>query len=109
MSTALRKPLLSNLAWVAALAGVFGVAYVLSYPLAVRVQSSAELPAYCLVDWLIDNTPAQEPMLWWADVWGVGEEVRVASLLREFSRPEFQEKLDEVILSPAIQSASPSF
>jgi hypothetical protein len=32
---------------------------------------SEDLPLYRPVDWLIDNTPMQDVLYWWADVWGV--------------------------------------
>src|SRR5262245_47812685 len=28
---------------------------------------------YKPIDWLFDNTKMLRPLLWWADVWGVGE------------------------------------
>ena len=30
-----------------------------------------DLPVYKPLDWLIDETPLRDPLLWWADVWGV--------------------------------------
>ena len=30
-----------------------------------------DLPVYRRVDWLIGETPLRDPLLWWADVWGV--------------------------------------
>jgi hypothetical protein len=34
------------------------------------------LPFYRPVDWLIDNTPFQDPLLWWAQQCGVGSPFR---------------------------------
>lgn len=30
------------------------------------------MPLYTPVEWLIDETPFRQPLLWWADVWSVG-------------------------------------
>jgi hypothetical protein len=40
-----------------------------------------ELPIYQPVDWLIDNTPLQRPLFWWADLWRV-EDVFLYSQFR---------------------------
>lgn len=39
---------------------------------------SDDLPAYRPVEWLIDHTPMREPLLWWADICGVGRPFREA-------------------------------
>lgn len=43
-------------------------------------------PAYKPVDWLIDNTPIRGPMFWWADIWGVRDELERGADAREFLR-----------------------
>jgi hypothetical protein len=53
-------------------------------PLGARVRTYVKepidgdnLPLYQPVDWLIDNTPFQDPLLWWAQqcgVWGAFRE-----------------------------------
>jgi len=79
-----RKPLLVNLFWCSAFM-LLPTAYVLSYPLAFRVTPSEELWIYTPVEWLIDNTLLEEPMYRCSDCWGVGEEVRICSLIRQSS------------------------
>jgi hypothetical protein len=81
-----RKPLVVNLAWATALAILLAMGYVASYPIAVRITDSTDLPAYRTVEWLIDNTPLAQPILQWADCCGVGFEVAIASNLREVDR-----------------------
>jgi hypothetical protein len=58
------------------------LAYVLSYAPMFRVASGWEsemvlpdggpLGIYRPVDWMIDREPLRRPLLWWADVCGVG-------------------------------------
>src|SRR5690606_20969675 len=43
---------------------------------------SEDLPLYRPVDWLIDNTPMQDVMYWWADVWGVRSPFTEAAMWR---------------------------
>jgi len=43
---------------------------------------SGSIAAYKPVEWLIDETPLREPLFWWADVWGVGDDVRRLARLR---------------------------
>jgi hypothetical protein len=107
MSTKARKPWLANLVWATALFFVFGpVLYVLSYAPCVRLLGGGfevsstpigggmtinrvehwgdgrDYPAYQPVDWLIDNTPLQRPLFWWAGLFGVEPEFRLAAALR---------------------------
>ena len=87
-----RKPLLVNLTWAGVLVFVFvPVLYVLSYAPAVQWKcgqtgsmtiDGGELPIYQPVDWLIDNTPLERPLLWWAALFGVREEFEFAGVLR---------------------------
>ncbi len=53
-----------------------GGGYVLSYAPFVWSHSDyaygvTSIPKYRPVEWLIDDTPLQEPLFMWADVWGV--------------------------------------
>jgi hypothetical protein len=102
-----RKPLLVNLTWGAVLMFVFvPVLYVLSYapfacwwsrdrPIMYAGPSWAfgtvypdgdELPLYRPADWLIDRTPIQKPLFWWAGLFGMREEFEEASAFRESAR-----------------------
>lgn len=79
------KPVLVNLAWTTALAGLFAVGYMLSYPLAFRFvdsDSDGKMIAYGPVEWLMDETFVGRPMLWWADLCGTYEAVRHAWIIR---------------------------
>ena len=77
-----RRPMLVNLAWAASLL-LFPVLYVASYPIAVRMIGEFKpLPAYRPVEWLIDNTPLNEPISRWADCCGVGDLVRLRADIR---------------------------
>lgn len=80
----LRRSRIVNLSWVAALALIVVLAYLLSYPVAVRWTGSSEPPGYRPAEWLIDHTPIQKPMLRWADLCGTGKTVRLMSVLRLF-------------------------
>jgi hypothetical protein len=44
--------------------------------------------AYRPVDWLIDNTPLNEPLYGWADLWGVRGDFVWAAAYRAFNRGE---------------------
>lgn len=41
---------------------------------------------YRPVDWLIDNTPLDRPLRWWAEQWGVREYFQVTQMLRFLDR-----------------------
>jgi hypothetical protein len=106
MTTKPRKPLLVNLSW--AVVGLLGLAalYVLSYAPAIRLgfgtdkfnpymmltspapprPPGRQIPAYAPVDWLIDNTPAARPLLWWSGLWGVRDDFENASVNRKAER-----------------------
>jgi len=43
---------------------------------------SDDLPVYRPVDWMIDNTPMQDVLYWWADVWGVRSPFTEAAMWR---------------------------
>jgi hypothetical protein len=88
MPTAPRMPLLVNLAWATALALLLSVGYVASYPLALRAGGHHDIVAYRPVQRLIDDGPLEDPMLWWAGLWGVDAEVIVASVMRKFEAGE---------------------
>ena len=87
-----RRP--SHSAWpLAVVLAVLMLLYVLSYAPVVRLMGGwktyatvdgfgnpatvkapiygDDLPVYKPLDWLIDETPLRDPLLWWADVWGV--------------------------------------
>lgn len=52
-----------------------------------KKSSNASQPAfYRPVEWLIDNTPASGPLMLWARVWGVEDEIRVTSSMRRLFR-----------------------
>jgi len=38
---------------------------------------------YAPVEWLVDETPAKRPMLWWADVWDVRDKVSRDAVSRD--------------------------
>lgn len=42
-----------------------------------------DLIVYKPVDWLIDETPLREPLMWWADSCGVGSPLRDAMTWRQ--------------------------
>lgn len=78
-----RKPLLLNLTWAgAALLGLV-MLYVLSYAPVFRVVVGTDnlfrprylghLPGYGPVEWLVDNSSLNQPLLWWGGVWGCRE------------------------------------
>lgn len=89
------KPLQVNLTWAfVALSGLCGT-YVLSYAPVVRcikarqpendrllAADGRDLPLYVPVDWHIDETALNEPLLWWADVWGVGSDFLFSNAIR---------------------------
>jgi len=102
-----RNSRVANLLPLAGLCVVIGVLYLFSYASAVRfaarrtkVPTRSELrfavdvwqdvtfpdgqrfPIYRPVDRLIDRSPVRPVLLWWADVWGVGEQFRAASWYR---------------------------
>jgi hypothetical protein len=87
MPTAPRKSLLVNFAWVMALGVVLAVGYVMSYAPMYRWKAGPDgtgfhfvhLPGYGPVEWLIDNTALSKPLLWWGDVWGVGDKLWIDS------------------------------
>jgi hypothetical protein len=71
------------------------VAYVLSYAPVYRIGKSSgwsridrSIAAYRPVDWLIDNTPLDEPLYRWADLWGVRGDFVWATAFRAFARGE---------------------
>jgi hypothetical protein len=78
MSAPRTRPSLTSL--LALFLFVLPLAYVLSYAPAVRfcgrfpLADGSAYPPYKPVDWLIDNTPLQEPFFYWAGIWGVREE-----------------------------------
>jgi hypothetical protein len=82
MPTSPRKPLLVNLAWAAALVLLLAVGYVLSYPIALRLVWSIDIPAYRPVQYLIDRTPFSTPIIWWSRLCGTAEEVVNFSIYR---------------------------
>jgi hypothetical protein len=84
MPTAPRKPLLVNLAWAAALSLMLAVAYVASYPVAVRYTQQIDIVAYRPVQYLVDHTRIRGPIRWWADKCGTEYEVVVASDWRAY-------------------------
>jgi len=55
--------------------------------------------AYQPVDFLIDRTWVRSPLLRWSDVWGVGEQFRMASWDREYSR-QFSQSLEQAPTIP---------
>jgi hypothetical protein len=85
-----RRPLLPIVLLV-----VLPLAYVLSYAPAYRIGKSSgwsridrSIAAYRPVDWLIDNTPLDEPLYRWADLWGVRGDFVWATAVRSFDRGE---------------------
>lgn len=85
-----RRPLLPIVLLV-----VLPLAYVLSYAPAYRIGKSSgwsridrSIAAYRPVDWLIDNTPLDEPLYRWADLWGVRGDFVWAAAFRSFVRGE---------------------
>ena len=73
--------------------------YVLSYAPVVRLQEGAdpqtyptefvlfvEYQFYDPVEWLIDNTPLEQPLIRWAGIWGVGTAFENARIWRYNSR-----------------------
>jgi hypothetical protein len=92
MSKAFRRQPV-NLAWVVAL--LLPVLYVLSYaPVysVVRQNTNAMAPygaswvIYRPVDWLIDHTPLDGPLLTWANLWGVRMQFEIAADARAIKR-----------------------
>lgn len=94
-----RKPLLANLTWgVVALLGLC-LLYALSYAPAYRLVFGADpgnyvrtdeqpgLGIFRPVEWLVDRTPMRPVLLWWADVWRVGEGMRFDSDIRTNGLP----------------------
>ena len=79
-----RKSSLVNVLLIAMLVAL-PVGYVISYPLSVRASGglNPDLPAYRPVELLIDNTPLQQPMFWWAEKCKVGAQVRFACFARQ--------------------------
>jgi hypothetical protein len=86
-----RKPSLTSLI---AFAIIVSTVYVLSYAPVVRISwkwqlvtpselfkplDGEELPIFRPVDWLIDETPLQEPLFAWADLCGVRTEFEFAA------------------------------
>jgi hypothetical protein len=51
-----------------------------------RPLDGKDLPLYRPVDFLIDHTVLREPVLWWAELWGVRDEFETMSRLREVKR-----------------------
>ena len=79
-----RKPLLVNLLWATAVVMVFSPVYVLTYAPVMRFcgMSADGNWVYKPVVLLHDKTPCRRPLLFWADVCGVGNDVRVGILYR---------------------------
>jgi hypothetical protein len=72
---------------------VLPLVYVFSYAPVYRLGkrsgwSRIDLPiaAYRPVDWLIDNTPLDEPLYRWADLWGVRGDFVWSAAFRAFVR-----------------------
>ena len=113
MPTKVHKPWLVNVPWLAALSLSIAVLYVLSYAPFVRMRGGLQYaplppptsvwdlhgdppivsfgdgrdyPAYRPVDWLIDNTPLRDPLLWWADLFDIGRDMQTAHLYRMVAR-----------------------
>jgi hypothetical protein len=104
-----RNPSLANLTWAAIGLLALAALYVLSYAPVVRLSfgtdrvdplkpfaadagsilppppAGDELPAYVPVDWLIDHTPAQRPLLWWSELWGVRDDFEYSAINRQHS------------------------
>lgn len=77
------------------------LSYVLYYAPVVRFTTvQVGTPVYAPVDWLTDNTQLRDPLLDWAELWGVREEFEWGALLRN---PALQEAMrnppDDVDLS----------
>lgn len=71
------------------------LAYLLSYAPVYRMGKSSgwsridqPIAVYRPVDWLIDNTPLNEPLYRWADLWGVRGDFIWAAAFRAFDRGE---------------------
>jgi len=119
MAVTPRKRPLLNVAWGAVLAVPLMLGYVLSYAPVYRMQLGAGPPprfvidrsgaywipssgagrvsfrgtAYGPVEWMIDETPLSDVLLWWGDVWGSGDAMRVASQIRgDLKRPDIGTK-----------------
>src|SRR5690349_2278465 len=68
------------------------VMYVLSYAPVLRwhypvrtiteISRSIHIPIYSPVEWLLDTEFASSPLLWWSQLWGVREQTKRASALR---------------------------
>ena len=61
------------------------VVYVLSYAPVVRYCVDPGASAHGIyrpVEWLIDETPVREPLLVWAQPWGVRSQLEMDSLIR---------------------------
>jgi hypothetical protein len=109
MPAAPRKPVLVNLTWAVTLLLALALLYVLSYAPLVRLgfgtpllslnpymmltgpsppwpSPGRQIPAYAPVDWLIDYTPAQRPLLWWSGLWGVRDAFENSNFHREVIR-----------------------
>ena len=100
-----RKPLLVNLTWAGVTLLGLAILYVLSYAPVVSWSRTAptlprgglpwvytvyrdgrELPLYRPCDWLIDHTPLQQPLFWWAGLFGVREDFEMTAFFREHMR-----------------------
>jgi hypothetical protein len=76
------RALLVNLAWATALGLMLAGGYVASYPIALRATQRIDMPAYRPVQYLIDETPLDRPIIWWSRICGAGQEAASASIYR---------------------------
>jgi hypothetical protein len=92
-----RRSILTNSVLCALASIVLLTVYVLSYAPVVRyvkarqppdpyrlcVADGRDLPLYAPVDWFIDKTPLETPLMHWAELWGVEGDFALAQLLRK--------------------------
>jgi len=67
------------------------LAYPLSYAPAIRLglrPHNGSIAVYKPVEWLNDETPLREPLLMWADVWGVRKWVAIFHYKRVLQRAD---------------------
>ena len=56
-----------------------------------KLADSSRYPPYKPIDWLIDNTPLQKPLYFWADIWGVHTAFEKANWVRRSTLPPSDE------------------
>lgn len=78
-----RKPWLSIFCAIIALLLMYMPSYALYLRWFAGPSKTDHIPFYTPVEWLIDDSRAKQPLMWWAAVCGVREQTELSSIMRQ--------------------------